>query len=119
MLTDLFEHAQAKGIRLLIETEHLPHNLLGDPTRLRRYCLITPPTPSNSPSRASSRIRVIVLNETPEAVRLRFEVQDTGIGIPPEAMPRLFNVFEQADNSLTASTAAPAWALRLPGVWPN
>jgi CheY-like chemotaxis protein len=32
---------------------------------------------------------------------LRFEVQDTGIGIPPEAMARLFTAFEQADNSMT------------------
>ena len=32
---------------------------------------------------------------------LRFEVQDTGISITPEAMSRLFSAFEQADNSMT------------------
>jgi two-component system sensor histidine kinase/response regulator len=32
---------------------------------------------------------------------LRFEVQDTGIGVAPEAMARLFTAFEQADNSMT------------------
>jgi CheY-like chemotaxis protein len=32
---------------------------------------------------------------------VRFEVQDSGIGIPPDALPRLFGAFEQADNSTT------------------
>lgn len=32
---------------------------------------------------------------------LRFEVEDTGIGIDPEVLPRLFNSFEQADNTTT------------------
>ena len=32
---------------------------------------------------------------------MRFEVTDTGIGITPEAMSRLFSTFEQADNSMT------------------
>ena len=32
---------------------------------------------------------------------IRFEVEDTGLGIKPEDMPRLFNIFEQVDNSTT------------------
>ena len=40
-------------------------------------------------------------NETDDCVTLRFEVTDTGIGITPEAMSRLFSTFEQADNSMT------------------
>lgn len=36
-----------------------------------------------------------------DRVLLRFEVTDTGVGIAPEAMPRLFSTFEQADNSTT------------------
>ncbi|MCX7162548.1 MAG: response regulator, partial [Rhodocyclales bacterium] len=38
---------------------------------------------------------------TADSVRVRFEVRDTGIGISPEAMSRLFSTFEQADNSMT------------------
>jgi CheY-like chemotaxis protein len=41
------------------------------------------------------------LDETDSGYLLRFEVEDTGIGISLEAQPRLFDAFEQADNSTT------------------
>lgn len=37
----------------------------------------------------------------PAELTLRFEVRDTGIGVPVEAVPRLFSIFEQGDNSPT------------------
>ena len=38
---------------------------------------------------------------TPNQVRLRFEVRDTGIGMNPEQSARLFQAFTQADGSIT------------------
>ena len=49
----------------------------------------------------SVTLRAHLQEETVEEVVVRFEVQDTGIGIPPEAMRRLFSAFEQADNTIT------------------
>jgi CheY-like chemotaxis protein len=46
-------------------------------------------------------LRAIRLEEDSESALVRFEVQDSGIGIEPEALPRLFTAFEQADNSTT------------------
>ena len=46
-------------------------------------------------------IRARILDEDAQTVSVRFEVQDSGIGIAPEAQDRLFASFEQADNSTT------------------
>lgn len=42
-----------------------------------------------------------MLAEETDRLKVRFSVEDTGIGIPPEALGRLFHDFEQADNTAT------------------
>jgi PAS domain S-box-containing protein len=97
----LAERAKAKGLHLLIETEHLPYNLVGDPTRLQQALLNYATNAVKFTETGKVTLRVLMQEETAESVRLRFEVSDTGIGITPEAMSRLFSAFEQADNSMT------------------
>jgi CheY-like chemotaxis protein len=46
-------------------------------------------------------LRVDCFKEDAQSAWLRFEVEDTGIGIAPDILPRLFSAFEQADNSTT------------------
>ena len=97
----LSERAKAKGIRLLIQTESMPHNLVGDPTRLQQALLNYATNAVKFTEMGTVTLRILKQDETADAVEVRFEVQDTGIGITPEALSRLFTAFEQADNSMT------------------
>ncbi len=97
----LSERAKAKGIHLLIQTESLPTNLVGDPTRLQQSLLNYATNAIKFAEAGTVTLRTLKQEETAEELVVRFEVQDTGIGIAPEAMSRLFSTFEQADNSMT------------------
>jgi PAS domain S-box-containing protein len=96
----LSERVKAKGLRLLIETDHLPHNLTGDPTRLQQALLNYATNAVKFTETGTVTLRTLKQEETADSVTVRFEVQDTGIGITPEALSRLFSTFEQADNSM-------------------
>ena len=93
--------AQAKKLKLEVEHDVFPTNLHGDPMRLQQAVLNYVSNAIKFTGHGSVTLRAINLEETPDWVRVRFEVKDTGIGITAEARPRLFNAFEQADNSTT------------------
>jgi PAS domain S-box-containing protein len=97
----LSERARAKGIHLLIEAGHLQGNLVGDPARLQQAVLNYAANAIKFSEKGAVTMRAFTQEETADTVTVRFEVQDTGIGIAPETMPRLFSAFEQADNSMT------------------
>ncbi|MBI5789851.1 MAG: PAS domain S-box protein [Rhodocyclales bacterium] len=97
----LSERVKAKGIRLLIEAEPLPPGLVGDPTRLQQALLNIATNAVKFTEQGTVTLRTLKQEETADAAVLRFEVSDTGIGIAPEVMSRLFSAFEQADNSMT------------------
>ena len=103
-LTGLLGHkAAGKGLHLAADIPAalaLVH-LRGDPLRLGQILTNLLGNAVKFTERGSVALRARQVAETPEAVRIRFEVADTGIGIDAEAQRRLFQPFEQADNSMT------------------
>jgi len=97
----LAERIKAKALVLRVECEPLPPNLVGDATRLQQALLNYAGNAIKFSERGSITLRARKQDETADSVLLRFEVADAGIGIAPEALPRLFSAFEQADNSMT------------------
>ena len=97
----LADRTQAKGLGLKVDSGHPACHLRGDPTRLTQALLNFANNAVKFTARGTVTIRSRAQEETADIVLLRFEVQDTGIGIRPEPMSRLFSAFEQADNSTT------------------
>ena len=97
----LDESVRARNIRLTVSSDPLPSHLMGDATRLQQALLNYASNAVKFTDTGTVTLHIGKQEETAEAVVVRFEVKDTGIGIAPEALPRLFSAFEQADNSTT------------------
>ena len=94
------ERAQAKGLEIRTDYADIPGDLLGDPTRILQALLNYTSNAIKFSDKGSITLRTTVQEEDAETMLIRFEVQDNGVGIAPEAIPKLFSAFEQADNSL-------------------
>lgn len=93
--------AAAKGISLRAEVADLPTPLLGDATRLTQALLNLTSNAVKFTDAGSVMVRVIRLDDgVDDTVFLRAEVVDTGIGISPGVLRRLFAAFEQAASAL-------------------
>ena len=96
------ERAEAKGLELRLELPpEVDLNLVGDPTRLSQALLNYLSNAVKFTERGSVVLRCLRATTDGDQVMLRFEVTDTGIGIDADTIARLFNAFEQADNSTT------------------
>ena len=95
----LVQAATTKSLTLNVETAPLPQGLVGDATRLQQALLNYVGNAIKFTPAGTITVRAACVEDTADSALLRFDVQDTGIGIAPEVLPRLFTAFEQADNS--------------------
>jgi len=91
--------AEAKGIALRVERNLPSQRLRGDATRLQQALLNFAANAVKFTESGEVVLRVDAIGEDETGTLLQFSVKDTGIGIDAETLSRLFNAFEQADNS--------------------
>ena len=93
------EQARQKGLGLTVQAQGVPAWLRGDPMRLRQALLNYAGNAVKFTSEGTVALRVLLEQEDAAGLLLRFEVQDTGVGIAPDTLAGLFNQFQQADSS--------------------
>jgi len=93
--------ARAKGLELVLDTDHLPDHLRGDPTRLSQALINLLANAVKFTDRGWIRLRCRILHQDDSGLKVRFEVQDTGEGILLAQQGGLFGTFQQADDSTT------------------
>jgi PAS domain S-box-containing protein len=97
----LQEQTEVKGLSLELESTQVPAWLSGDLTRLRQALLNYASNAVKFSEHGTVTLRAVKLEENDEQLLIRFEVQDTGIGISPDKLGELFQAFEQVDTSTT------------------
>ena len=97
----LRDQARARGLRLDFDPQGQQTPLVGDPARIRQVVMNFLSNALKFTSQGQIRLRLIQTPEANDHDRLRIEVSDTGIGIPPDQIAQLFDRFTQADASVS------------------
>ena len=94
--------AQGKGLEMIcLVHPDISSDLRGDPGRLRQVLVNLVGNAVKFTHQGEIVIRAEPLEETDDRVKVRFSVQDTGIGIPRERQAAVFERFTQVDGSTT------------------
>ena len=95
------DQIRSKGLEMLVEIDAFPDHVMGDSKRLKQALLNYADNAVKFTERGTINLRARKTDETHDGLIVRFEVQDTGIGIAADSLSRLFQPFEQADSSTT------------------
>ena len=94
--------AEAKALSIVYAIDpNISPVLRGDPTRIKQVLINYASNAIKFTEKGEITVRIKILEETATDYFLRFEVQDTGIGMTQETQNRLFRSFQQADASST------------------
>lgn len=103
VMSPLAERARTKGLRLAAQVQtELPDGYVGDPDRLRQALHALADNAVKFTARGEVTLRAREARPGKgEPAGVVFEVRDTGGGVPPREQERIFQPFEQGDNSST------------------
>jgi len=98
----LYYSAANKGIELKLNLTHdIPQKVLGDPIRLQQVLVNIVSNGIKFTEEGFVEISVIKIKEVQNKVIIRFDIRDTGVGIPSDKIEKLFKSFSQIDDNLT------------------
>src|ERR1700730_12880167 len=110
----LTPQAVAKGIELIVQSAPaLPRMVNGDASRLRQILTNLLGNSIKFTAAGHVELKVFCTEKSSDRIRLSCTVQDTGIGIEPAALERLFTPFTQADASTTRRFGGTALGLSI------
>lgn len=103
-IMDLFSvKASEKGLDLIYQIDqNIPVQIIADGMRLRQVLINMIANATKFTERGEIFINVCLIKQNSDkSLIIGFEIKDTGIGIPPEKLSRLFKAFSQVDSSTT------------------
>ncbi len=104
IVAGLQNNAQEKGIELSLNVDPVLRNKVqGDPTRIFQVLTNLVHNAVKFTNVGSVEVKLIVVSETEREIAIKFEVNDTGIGISKEKQAIIFDRFTQADSSTSRS----------------
>ncbi len=95
------DRIQSRGLSFREEIASVPDRLVGDDTRLSQALLNYLGNATKFTEQGGIVLRIHCLEESEQEVVLRFEVEDTGVGIAANRLTDIFEPFEQGDSSTT------------------
>lgn len=100
-MKDIYEaKAAEKGLTFGVRVEEgVPPTLVGDSLRLEQVLINLAGNAVKFTAKGRVGVNVALVGEDAEGVSLRFDVSDSGIGMTPDQIDRIFNPFEQAESS--------------------
>ena len=94
--------AKEKGIQLLAEVqEDIPEFVIGDPTRFTQILFNLAGNAVKFTHEGYVKIKLSLLERSTNHVTIKLDVLDTGIGIPSDKLPQIFESFSQAGLDIT------------------
>ncbi|MEI7841765.1 MAG: response regulator [Gallionellaceae bacterium] len=98
----IHEKANDKGLELIFDVAaDVPNTLIGDPLRLGQVLINFGANAIKFTEQGEIDIVVRKVEETEHEIVIKMSVKDTGIGLSPEQLDKLFQSFQQADTSTT------------------
>jgi two-component system, sensor histidine kinase and response regulator len=103
-LTEVAAHiltpaAEAKGIHVAIHLGKMPKTITGDPLRIQQIMINLLSNAIKFTTSGEIRMEVEALPDTSKTYCVRISVTDSGIGIPPQQLARIFDKYTQAEST--------------------